>query len=182
MANLTQDSFGYWLFYTQRSVAYAFAEVLKQCCEDHDKTYIITPPQWGVLVILDSTDGLTIGTISQLRRVDAPTITGIVNRLKQNGLVEREHDREDRRVVKVFLTDEGREILNFLIVAAENFDEIMLRGLSQNELDDLLLKLKSLIANVSSVGPNSGERFESVCRRPIAHEVRVLSYIVGARG
>jgi DNA-binding MarR family transcriptional regulator len=160
MANRVPDSFGYWLFYTQRSVAYAFAEVLKQCCLEHDKKYIITPPQWGVLALLDDMDGLTIGTISQRRRVDAPDITGIVNRLEQNGLVERRHDREDRRVVKVFLTDEGREILNFLIVAAENFEEIMLRDLSQDDRHDLLVQLKCLIANVSSVGPNSGERFE----------------------
>jgi DNA-binding MarR family transcriptional regulator len=156
----SQDSLGYWLFYTQRSVAYAFAEVLKQCCLEHDKQYIVTPPQWGVLALLDDTDGLTIGTISQRRRVDAPTITGIVNRLEQNGLVERRHDREDRRVVKVFLTAEGRDILDCLISTAENFDDIMLRGLSQEDRRDLLVKLKILIANVSSVGPNSGERFE----------------------
>jgi DNA-binding MarR family transcriptional regulator len=160
MANRSQDSFGYWLFYTQRSIAYAFAEVLKRCCEEHDKPYVVTPPQWGVLALLDDTDGLTIGTISQRRRVDAPTITNIVKRLEQNGLVERRHDREDRRVVKVFLTDEGRAILHFLFRAAEDFDDIMLRGLSQEERYDLLVKLKCLIANVSSVGPNSEERFE----------------------
>lgn len=160
MGNRMHNSLGYWLFYTQRSVAYAYSEVLKQCCLEHEKRYTVTPPQWAVLVLLDDEDGITIGTISQLRRIDAPTVTGIVNRLEQNGLVERRHNCEDRRVVKVFLTDEGRDILSFLIDAAENFEEIMIRGLSQDDQRNLLLKLKCLIANVSSVGPNSSERFE----------------------
>jgi DNA-binding MarR family transcriptional regulator len=72
-----------------------------------------TSPQWGVLSLLYEHDGQTIGTLSQQRAIDAPTMTGIVKRLEQNGVVERKHDREDRRVVKVYLTDEGRDIMRY---------------------------------------------------------------------
>ena len=53
-----EDALGYWLGYTQRMLAYAFAEVLRQCCVEHNKPYVVTPPQWGVLSLLDEMDGL----------------------------------------------------------------------------------------------------------------------------
>src|SRR5438105_240584 len=42
----------YWLFYAQRCVAYAYAEVLRAHCEERAKPYVITPPQWGALSLL----------------------------------------------------------------------------------------------------------------------------------
>jgi DNA-binding MarR family transcriptional regulator len=153
------DNLGYWLFYSQRSVAYAFSEVLKRCCQEHKKPYIITPPQWGALAVLYELDGATIGTISQMRGIDPPTMTGIVKRLEQSGLVERLHDREDRRVVKVYLTDEVREFMPVLSDAAEAFLDILTRGLSEDEQHDLQTKLQRIIVNVSAVAPGTGDRF-----------------------
>src|SRR6266705_4054664 len=133
-----EDALGYWLGYTQRMLAYAFAEVLRQCCVEHNKPYVVTPPQWGVLSLLDEMDGLTIGTISQRRAIDAPTVTGIVKRIEQTGLVERRHDRTDRRVVKVYLTDEGRDIMQSLFPAIQAFNDEMLGDFSTDEQKMLL--------------------------------------------
>ena len=154
-----EDALGYWLFYAQRCVEYAFLEVLRQCCVEHGKAYVVTPPQWGVLYLLYEQDGLTICTISQRRGFDAPTITGIVKRLEQSGLVKRRHDRVDRRVVKVFITDEGREIMPFLIEAVGKFHETTIQGFSASEQKDMLLKLQQIIANMSLVAPGTGDRF-----------------------
>ncbi len=154
------DAIGYWLFYAQRCVGYAFLEVLKRCCVKRGKPYVVTPPQWMVLYLLYyDQDGLTINTISQRRGLDAPTITGVVKRLEQNGLVERHHDRADRRVVKVYLTDEGKEIMPFLFDAVMDFNETMLRGFSATEEKDFLQKLQQIIANMSLVAPGTGDRF-----------------------
>ena len=153
------QSLSYWLFYAQRCVAYAFAEVMRAHCEERGKPYVITPPQWSALSLLLAQDGLTIGTMSQMRGVDAPTGTGIITRLEQNGLVERRHDREDRRVVKVYLTDEGRDIVNTLASPVEQFDQSTKRGFSEGEQDRLLAQLQQIIANVSEIGPGLGDRF-----------------------
>jgi DNA-binding MarR family transcriptional regulator len=149
----------YWLFYAQRCVAYAGAEVMRAHCEGRGKPYVITPPQWGALSLLLAHDGLTIGSMSQMRGVDAPTGTGIITRLEQNGLVERRHDREDRRVVKVYLTDEGRDISHTLASLVDHFDQSMKRGFSEGELDRLEAHLQQIIANVSEIGPGLGDRF-----------------------
>ncbi len=153
------DNLGYWLFYTQRMVAHAFAEVLRQCCVENEKPYVVTPPQFGVLALLQEVDGVTIGTISQRRRIDAPTVTGIVKRLEQSGLVERRHDKVDRRVVKVYLTEEGRDIMKLLGSEVDSFNETLTRGLSEAEQHDLLAKFQRIIVNLAAVAPTNGERF-----------------------
>jgi DNA-binding MarR family transcriptional regulator len=155
----SEDYLGYWLFYAQRSVAYAFYEALKSCCLEHNKPYVVTPPQWGVLSLLHIQDGQTIGALSQQRAIDAPTMTGIVKRLEQSGLVERRHDLEDRRLVKVYLTDEGRDIMRFLPDAAIEFNKTMTQGFSEDEKHHLQIKLQRIIANLSTVGPDTGDRF-----------------------
>jgi DNA-binding MarR family transcriptional regulator len=149
----------YWLFYAQRSVAYAYAEVLRAHCQERGKPYVITPPQWGALSLLLVQDGMTIGTMSQKRGVDAPAATGIVTRLEQHGLVERRHDREDRRVVKIYLTDEGRDISSTLASSVEQFDQILKRGFSEGDMARLLEQLQQLIVNVSGIGPGLFDRF-----------------------
>ncbi len=155
----SEDTVGYWLFYAQRTTAYAFYEALKACCLMHSKPYVITPPQWNVLSLLHECDGITIGSVSQKRGFDPPTITGIVKRLEANDLVQRIHDREDRRQVKLYLTNEGRDLMQFLPDAATSFNEILVQGFSEAEQHDLVIKLQQLVVNLSSVGPGTGDRF-----------------------
>ena len=153
------NNFGYWLFYAQRCVAYAFADMLRAVCDEQGKAYAVTPPQWGVMALLHGSDGMTVGTISQLRGVDAPTITGILKRLEQNELVERHNDREDRRVVKVYLTSEGESILHVLNPAVEAFNASMLQGLSDAERKTFLENLQRIIANLTDAAEGTGDRF-----------------------
>jgi len=154
-----QGRLSYWLFYAQRCVAYAYAEVLRAHCEERGKTYVITPPQWGALSLLLVQDGMTIGSMSQKRGVDAPAATGIITRLEENGLVERRHDREDRRVVKIYLTGEGRDISNTMVSAVAQFEQSLRRGFSEGDVNRLLVQLQQLIANVAEIGPGLGDRF-----------------------
>ncbi|HET8846812.1 MAG TPA: MarR family transcriptional regulator [Ktedonobacteraceae bacterium] len=149
----------YWLFYAGRYVTYAYAEALRAHCEERRKSYIVTPPQWGALSLLLVQDGMTIGTMSQKRGVDAPAATGIITRLEQSGLVERRHDCEDRRVVKVYLTDEGRDISHTLVSTVEHFEQSLKQGFSDVELDRFLAHLHQLITNAAELGGEASDRF-----------------------
>jgi DNA-binding MarR family transcriptional regulator len=153
------DNLGYWLFFTQRTVAYAFSEVLRQCCQEYNKPYVITPPQYGVLALFDDGDGITIGSIGQMRRIDAPTVTGIVKRLEQSGLVDRRHVDADRRVVKVYITDEGRDIMHLLADAVDSLNATMIQGMSEAEQRDLLARFQQIVVNLAVVTPDSRDRF-----------------------
>ncbi|HEY0754960.1 MAG TPA: MarR family transcriptional regulator, partial [Ktedonobacteraceae bacterium] len=151
--------FSYWLFYAGRCVSYAYAEVLRAHCEERGKPYVITPPQWGALSLLLVEDGMTIGVMSQKRGVDAPAATGIITRLEQSGLVERRHNREDRRVVKIYLTAEGRDISSTLAASVEQFEQSIRQGFSESEQERFLAQLQQLIVNASETRPGLSERF-----------------------
>jgi DNA-binding MarR family transcriptional regulator len=154
------ENLGYWLFYAQRCAEHAFGTILEAWCKEHGKPYVITPSQWGALQLLFEGDGLTIGRIAQVRGVDAPTITGIVKRLEQSGLVERRHNHVDRRNVKVYLTEEGRSIKDSLSRAVEKvYYGILMRGFSEEDQQDFLHKLQQIVANVSAIAPDTGDRF-----------------------
>src|SRR5207248_779776 len=57
------------------------------------------------------TAGIKVSKISDLLHVASPTITQHINSLETQGLVERTMDKEDRRVVRVRLTDKGESVV-----------------------------------------------------------------------
>jgi hypothetical protein len=73
--------------------------------------------------------------------------------------VERRHDREDRRVVKVYLTDEGRGISHTLASAVEHFEHSLTRRFSEGDLDRFLTRLQQLITSAAEVVPGLLDRF-----------------------
>lgn len=151
-----QDTISYWLSYTLRYVVSAFTEVLRAHCAELGKAYVITPPHWGVMALVSANNGQTIGMLAQQLRVDAPAITAIVGRLEQSGLVERVHDREDRRVVKVYVTAEGQDIIRSLDPIVAEFTE---RLLPADQRQSFFAQLRELIARVSTLAPGAGDRF-----------------------
>lgn len=117
---------------------------------------MITPAQWGILSFVAHEQEQTIGALAQRLGVDAPAVTNIVQRLEQSGLVERVRDREDQRVVKVSLSEEGQEIMRSLQPVVEVFNEQLLPG-SQRQM--FLEDLQRFIARVSTIVPESAGRF-----------------------
>ncbi len=74
----------------------------------------LKPSEIGLLFHIrascDGTDGISVSTLSRRMNVTSPSITQTVTALEERGLVERRMDEEDRRGVKVSLTEEGERI------------------------------------------------------------------------
>ena len=149
------ETLGYWLMQTMRSVANAFADALQTACATLGKPYVITPPQWFALSLLASAQDLPIGTLAQRLVLDASVVTGIVKRLEQHGLVERVHDRTDYRLVRLHLTVEGQELTHALASVATAFNQRLLQGFSQEERELLLQQLARIRANALSTREES---------------------------
>jgi DNA-binding MarR family transcriptional regulator len=67
----------------------------------------LSPSQHAVLASIDVHTTLTLGELAAIEQVAPPTITRIVAKLADDGLVERAPDPVDRRVVRVSVTAEG---------------------------------------------------------------------------
>lgn len=77
------------------------------------RDYDLSGPQFNVLRILRGAGegGLTCSEISERLLVHDPDVTRLLDRLQKAGLVRRDRDRPDRRVVATRLTDQGRALL-----------------------------------------------------------------------
>ncbi|MGC8875100.1 MAG: MarR family winged helix-turn-helix transcriptional regulator, partial [Chloroflexia bacterium] len=74
--------------------------------------YGLTPPQLMALMALDSAAGCArMGILAEEARQSSAAMTGIVDRLCERGLVERQRDPADRRSVVVRLTEAGEQLL-----------------------------------------------------------------------
>lgn len=69
----------------------------------------ISSTQLHVLFMLLCDGPLTMGRLAESLNVSLPNVTGIVDRMVENGLVERSRAQDDRRVVTVVATQAGRD-------------------------------------------------------------------------
>ncbi len=63
-----------------------------------------SPTQISALATIERRGPLTLGELADCEGVKPPTITAAVNRLEQQGLVERQPDPEDGRIARVVVT------------------------------------------------------------------------------
>jgi DNA-binding MarR family transcriptional regulator len=72
----------------------------------------VTAPHLSALSVLVFGGARTLGELAEAEQVRPPSITRIVRNLEADGLVEREPDPADRRIVRVRPTEKGRRILD----------------------------------------------------------------------
>ena len=70
----------------------------------------ISPAGLGVLRVLLASDGLKSSDVAARGGSSPGTLTSVVNTLVRDGYVERRSDEGDRRVVRLFVTDKGRQV------------------------------------------------------------------------
>jgi DNA-binding MarR family transcriptional regulator len=125
--------------FQQIAVAIFHAEVEEA---GHD----LTPVQYAALTTIRTHPGIDQATLAGLIAYDRTTITGVVDRLVQKGLLVRQANSRDRRARELQITDEGRRILCGIEPAVEAAQRIMLRGLTADETDKFLRLLRKAIA------------------------------------
>ena len=70
----------------------------------------LTYTQYIALLVLWEQDGLTVGEIGEKLLLDNGTLSPLLKKMEQAGLVQRQRSREDERVVVVSLTEAGRAL------------------------------------------------------------------------
>ncbi len=77
--------------------------------------------------------------------VTQPSMSALVSQLEQFGLVERQSDRQDRRVVRVAITQKGLEQLNTLRRAGASVFEVLIDKLASSEAASLRAALPAFL-------------------------------------
>jgi DNA-binding MarR family transcriptional regulator len=97
-----------------------------------------------VLGVLEHEGPRPMTELAEALDVSSASATGIVDRMEDRGLVVRVRDGEDRRVVRVELTDDGRRILGGLIAERRESLRGLLDELSDEEAACLLTGVRAL--------------------------------------
>lgn len=72
----------------------------------------------GVLRALMARDGLKSTEVAEQAWCTPGTVTSVVNTLVKDGFVERRPDEADRRVVRLYITDQGRALISYYVPQA----------------------------------------------------------------
>jgi DNA-binding MarR family transcriptional regulator len=106
--------------------------------------YGLTPIQHLVLELLMKKEGLSAGEIGEMLFLDSATLSGVLHRMAQKGWITKETDNDDRRFVRLYLTEKGREMRPVLLGERERLNEEVLAGFTLEEKVLLKRLLKDL--------------------------------------
>jgi len=109
-----------------------------------NKKYLISVPQLNCLLALYENGPLPPSQIAKQILVKSSTVTGIIDRLEQKGLVERKRSSPDRRIITIELTDVGRTLAKDAPPPIQQKIIDGLRNLSTAELKKISSSLKML--------------------------------------
>jgi DNA-binding MarR family transcriptional regulator len=93
--------------------------------------------KWFLLTVLGRRDGLSQGEFTQEYEMDPSRVTRTAQSLEADGLIRRERDAEDNRVMRMYLTEEGLEVLQKLPEINEQLRRRVHSVLSEEEFEEL---------------------------------------------
>ena len=141
MTSAPLDAFVCFAMYTaSHATTQAYREVLKP--------WNLTYPQYLALVVL-ATGERTVSELGAELSLDSGTLSPLLRRLEARELVARRRDTDDERVVRVSLTDAGREVHAAVIAAAGCLVPAFVD--SGRSLADLLAQLAAITENMRAL-------------------------------
>jgi len=118
----------------------------KHLGQDVDDLYDLTGPQMFTLWQLKESGSMTMGEFSEMLAVTHGVATRMVDRLIDKGMVERDRDEGDRRVVRVSVTELGDSAAMKTISGALEVIRNVFKGVSQSDREEYLSLLKRIEA------------------------------------
>ena len=105
-------------------------------------SFDVTLPRFDLLAQLDKApNGMTLGELSQRMMVSNGNVTGLSERLVEQGLLDRRASPTDRRAQIVSLTAEGRRMFRTMARTHEDWVADIFSGLNAAEIDTLMTLL-----------------------------------------
>ncbi len=108
----------------------------------------ITPAQYDLLSRLWEKNGLLMTELSNKVYKDGPTVTGLVDRLEKKKLLLRRKDEKDRRAIRIFLTEQGKNYEKALPKLVEKILEKAVSRFTHAEVNSLKNSLWKIWQNL----------------------------------
>jgi MarR family transcriptional regulator for hemolysin len=108
----------------------------------------MTRAQWAVLLRLERHEGLKQSDLAEILDIQPITLTRLVDRLCDSGLIERRADPNDRRAKRLHLTEAARPLLDHIETQVEELGDTVLAGIDRDAGSTLLTQLERTRENL----------------------------------
>jgi MarR family transcriptional regulator, transcriptional regulator for hemolysin len=135
----------------EREVAFNIndvARLLKTYADQRARDLGMTRAQWAVLARVERSEGLKQCELAETLDLQPITLTRLIDRLCDGGLIERRSDPEDRRAKRLYLTPAARPVLDGLTRLGKDIMATVLAGIEPAAVEELLALLLTLKTNL----------------------------------
>lgn len=135
------------------------ARLLKTYADQRARQFGISKAQWAVLVRIDRHEGLKQSELAEMLDLQPISLTRVLDRLAENGLIERRPDPNDRRANQLYLKPAARPLLDQLSGLATDMMKTVLEGLDAKTIERTLHDLGLVKDNLrSAIGRSAGQQ------------------------
>ena len=113
----------------------------------------VKPAYLGALFALWKEDGLKVVELGRRSGLETSSMTGLIDRMERDGLVERRDDASDRRVQRINLTKKGRDVMMPVLEAVDQILATVFEGIPEEDLSKATDVLKRVLANAHKGNP-----------------------------
>jgi MarR family transcriptional regulator for hemolysin len=138
-------------FPLERDFAFLISDVarlLRTRADQKARQFGMTRAQWAVLFRVERAEGLKQFELAELLDLQPITLTRLIDRLCDNGLLERRNDPNDRRAKRLFLTPAARPVLDQLNTIASEMMVDALAGIDRSVAEDMVSHLAVIKENL----------------------------------
>ena len=108
----------------------------------------VTLHRWRIVAVLSAHDGCSLSELAQYTVKEQSVISRVADQMVKDGFVRREADANDRRVVRLWLTERGRKLFGRLFPVAQGHHRRATQGLSTDEQKTLVRLLHKMLDGI----------------------------------
>lgn len=143
----------------KREIAFTIMDVarmLKTYADQRARQFGISRAQWAVLIRIERCEGLKQTELADALDLQPISLTRLLDRLADSGLIERRADPNDRRANRLYLKPAAKPLLGRLSELGADMMETVLEGLDAKSVDSMLGELGMLKDNLRrAIGANA---------------------------
>ncbi|MDD2585449.1 MAG: MarR family transcriptional regulator [Syntrophomonadaceae bacterium] len=106
--------------------------------------YGISIPQSFILFCLKNENGITLKEIGNRTLIDSSSMTVLVDKLEKDNLVARQLDLQDRRAIRVFITEKGKKIAGEVSRIGNEFNSHLYDLLGEGNQKEFIHGIKNI--------------------------------------
>ena len=131
-----QETIDYFLKITWQNIANKYNQLASE--------FGITQSIGYLLINIDEQEGTTVSEVAALLGLKSTSLSRMINNLEKDGLIYREGHLTDKRSVKLFLTDKGKDKRHLARVVVKKFNDYLNAHLSERDKTQLVNSLKTI--------------------------------------